>query len=141
MEATCAFSRSHTMTPSSGDGETILLAEDDDALRQLVARILRNAGYNVLEAADGEDALTCSASHGRIDLLVTDMVMPRLGGVELARLLCARDAHVRVLYMSGYPNVIVRKLSELGPDASWIAKPFAGSELLAEVRNRLRKST
>jgi two-component system, cell cycle sensor histidine kinase and response regulator CckA len=122
------------------DGETILLAEDDDALRQLVARILRKAGYNVLEASDGEAALTCSASHGRIDLLVTDMVMPKLDGVELARLLCARDAHMPVLYMSGYPDVILRQRGELGPAASWIVKPFAASELLAEVRLRLGKS-
>lgn len=121
-------------------GETILLAEDDEALRQLVARILRKAGYNVLEASDGEAALTCSASHGRIDLLVTDMVMPKLGGVELARLLCARDADMPVLYMSGYPDVIVRQRSEVGPAASWIVKPFAASELLAEVRRRLGKS-
>jgi DNA-binding response OmpR family regulator len=128
------------MPTDAGDGETILLAEDDDALRELVARILRKAGYNVLEASDGEDALTCSAGHPHIDLLVTDMVMPKLGGVELARLLCARDAQMRVLYMSGYPDVIVKKRSELGPAASWILKPFAARELLAEVRLRLGKS-
>jgi CheY-like chemotaxis protein len=124
-----------------GNGETILLAEDDAALRQLVARILRTAGYNVLEAADGEAALTCSANHGRVDLLVTDMVMPKLDGVELARLLCARDADMPVLYMSGYPDVVIRKRSELGPDAAWIAKPFTATALLEQVRDRLKKST
>jgi DNA-binding response OmpR family regulator len=129
------------MPTHARDGETILVAEDDDALRQLVARILRKAGYNVLEASDGEAALACTPSHGRIDLLVTDMVMPKLGGVELARLLCARDADMRVLYMSGYPDVVVRQRSELGPAASWIVKPFAASDLLAEVRSRLGKST
>ena len=125
------------MTPSSADRETILLAEDDTALRQLVARILRNAGYTVIEAVDGEDALTRSASHGRIDLLVTDMVMPKFGGVELARRLCARDGAIRVMYMSGYPDVVDRKRNELDSGVSWIAKPFAASELLREVRSRL----
>ena len=129
------------MRPGGGNGETILLAEDDDALRQLVARILRAAGYKVLEAADGEAALTCSANHGRVDLLVTDMVMPKLDGVALATALCARDVHLPVLYMSGYPDGVIRKRSELGPEASWIAKPFAATALLEQVRNRLKKST
>ena len=125
------------MTSASGDRETILLAEDDKALRYLVARILRTAGYTVIEAVDGEDALECSARHGRIDLLVTDMVMPKLGGVELARRLCQRDGDMRVVYMSGYPDAGLGKQSEFEPDASWVSKPFAASDLLQEVRNRL----
>ena len=125
------------MTSASRDRETILLAEDDKALRYLVARILRSAGYTVIEAVDGEDALECSARHGRIDLLVTDMVMPKLGGVELARRLCERDGDIRVMYMSGYPDAGLGKRSEFDPDASWVAKPFAASDLLQEVRHRL----
>ena len=125
------------MTSGSGGRETILLAEDDKALRFLVARILRSAGYTVIEAVDGEDALACSARHGHIDLLVTDMVMPKLGGVELARRLCASDAGMRVMYMSGYPDAGLGKRSEFESDASWVAKPFAASDLLKEVRNRL----
>ena len=119
------------------NGETILLVEDDEPLRQLVARVLRNAGYSVLEAADGEDALHCSASHDRIDLLVTDVVMPRLGGVELARRLCALDADMRVMYMSGYSEGVVEKRGALQTDAPWITKPFAPTQLLHEVRNLL----
>jgi len=125
------------MTSGSRDRETILLAEDDKALRYLVARILRGGGYTVIEAVDGEDALECSARHGHIDLLVTDMVMPKLGGVELARRLCERDGDMRVMYMSGYPDAGLGKQSEFEPDASWVAKPFAASDLLREVRNRL----
>jgi two-component system, cell cycle sensor histidine kinase and response regulator CckA len=125
------------MTPRSRDRETILLAEDDQALRFLVARILRSAGYTVIEAVDGEDALACSLLHGPIDLLVTDMVMPKLGGVELARRLCDRDGELRVMYMSGYPDAGLGKRIEFEPDASWVAKPFAASDLLQEVRTRL----
>jgi CheY-like chemotaxis protein len=125
------------MRPGSRDRETILLAEDDKALRHLIARILRGAGYTVIEAVDGEDAIACSAGHDRIDLLVADMVMPKLGGIELARRLCARDAGMRVLYMSGYPDAGLGKRSELALAGAWIAKPFAASDLLREVRNRL----
>ena len=125
------------MTSASRDRETILLAEDDKALRYLVARILRSAGYTVIEAVDGEDALECSARHGRIDLLVTDLVMPKLGGVELARRLCERDGDIRVMYMSGYPDAGLGKRGEVEPDTCWIAKPFAARDLLQEVRNRL----
>ena len=125
------------MTSGTGDRETILLAEDDKALRYLVARILRSAGYTVIEAIDGEDALACSAGQGRIHLLVTDMVMPKLGGVELARRLCERDGDMRVMYMSGYPDAGLGKRSEFEPDASWVAKPFAAGELLQQVRSLL----
>ncbi len=125
------------MTADNRNRETILLAEDDKALRYLVARILRGAGYTVLEAVDGEDALACSARHGRIDLLVTDMVMPKLGGVELARRLCEHDGDMRVMYMSGYPDAGLGKRGEHQLDASWVAKPFAASDLLHQVRNLL----
>jgi two-component system, cell cycle sensor histidine kinase and response regulator CckA len=125
------------MTSDSRERETILLAEDDKALRFLVARILRGAGYSVIEAVDGEDALARSASHGRIDLLVTDMVMPKLGGVELARRLNVSNPDLRIMYMSGYPDAGLGKRGEVEPDTCWIAKPFAARDLLQEVRNRL----
>ena len=125
------------MTADSRERETILVAEDDKALRFLVARILRGAGYSVIEAVDGEDALARSASHGRIDLLVTDMVMPKLGGVELARRLNVSNPDLRIMYMSGYPDAGLGKRGEVEPDTCWMAKPFAARDLLQEVRNRL----
>jgi CheY-like chemotaxis protein len=125
------------MTSDSRHRETILLAEDDAPLRYLVARILRGGGYTVIEAVDGEDALARSAGHERIDLLVTDMVMPKLGGVELARRLFVSNPEMRVMYMSGYPDAGLGKGSEFEPETSRIAKPFAARELLQEVRNLL----
>jgi CheY-like chemotaxis protein len=119
------------------DGETILLVEDDDALRQFVARVLRNAGYYVVEAGNGEDALEAPESHGRIDLLITDVVMPKLGGVELARRLCARDPQLRVVYISGYSEATLKKQNALGPEAAWLTKPFTCSQLLQEARSGL----
>ena len=115
----------------------ILVAEDDDALRRLIARILRNAGYAVLEAANGEDALSCAGSHGPIDLLVTDVAMPKIGGIELAQRLCACDADMRVMYMSGYPEVVIRTHGGLQPGASWMTKPFRTGEFLRQVRSIL----
>jgi len=119
------------------DGETILLVEDDDPLRQFVARVLRNAGYSVVEAGNGEDALDVPERHGRIDLLITDVVMPKLGGVELARRLCARLPQLRVVYISGYSEATLKKQNALGPEAVWLNKPFTSSQLLQEARSGL----
>ncbi len=117
----------------------ILLVEDDDSVRQLAGRVIRKAGYRVLEAANGEDALNRSEGHGGIGLLVTDVVMPQLGGIELARRLCARDPLLRVVYMSGYPRAAVGEDAAM-PDAAWITKPFSLPELLLAVRNALDES-
>ncbi|MEO5739165.1 MAG: response regulator [Vicinamibacterales bacterium] len=122
---------------NSGAPETILLVEDDDALRQLAMRVLRNAGYRVVEAANGEDALNDVECHGHIDLLVTDIVMPKLGGVELAQRLCARDPNLRVVYMSGYSDAVLRKQGALRPGDAWITKPFSPFDLVREARNAL----
>jgi two-component system cell cycle sensor histidine kinase/response regulator CckA len=119
------------------DGETILLAEDDESLRRLAARVLRNAGYRVLEATNGEDALNGSGDHGQIDLLITDVEMPKMGGGELARRLCARDPDLRVVYMSGYSEAALKKHVSLTPEAAWLTKPFSPSDLLREARSQL----
>jgi two-component system cell cycle sensor histidine kinase/response regulator CckA len=118
----------------------VLHVDADPRSLRVIEVSLRKAGYNVVAAEDGEAALVCAASHGRVDLLLTDMVMPKLGGVELARILCERNPDTAVLYMSGHPDVVVRQRSELGPNAAWIAKPFTVSKLLEEVRNRLKFS-
>ena len=116
---------------------TILLVEDDDALRELSARVLRNAGYRVCEAVNGEDALSDSERHGHIALLLTDVVMPKIGGVELAERLCSRDPALRVIYMSGYSEAVLRSQGVLRPNAPWLTKPFSPSQLLHQVRTTL----
>ena len=114
--------------------ETILVVEDDDSLRQLAARVLRKAGYRVLEAVNGEDALNLVDACGQIDLLITDVVMPKIGGLELARRLCGRDPDLRVVYMSGYSDAAFRNQDALAPDAVWLTKPFSPTRLVHEVR-------
>jgi two-component system, cell cycle sensor histidine kinase and response regulator CckA len=122
-----------------GRGETILLVEDDEPLRTLAGRILRTAGYQVVEAADGEEALKHSREHsGPIDLLVTDVVMPKLGGVELATRLNLSHPDMRVVYMSGYSEATMKRRTAMAGDARWIGKPFSPHEFLSEIQIRLQ---
>ena len=117
----------------AGSG-TILLAEDEDGVRRFVGGVLRLNGYTVLEAATGRDALDVSRRHGgAIDLLVTDLIMPEMGGVELAERFAGERPGVPVLMMSGYAD------RPLSPErtAARFSKPFTPAALLARVRQAL----
>jgi two-component system cell cycle sensor histidine kinase/response regulator CckA len=123
------------VSPQRGRGETILLVEDEERLRVLVRRILSSNGYNVVEAANGKDALHASADQaGRIDLVVTDIVMPELSGEQLALSLRIARPGMRVIFMTGFTD---RALPELGATVGFLQKPFAASALLSEVRRLL----
>lgn len=115
--------------------ETVLLAEDEDGVRRLVQRALEHQGYRVLPARSGEEAERIArAHHGPIDLLVTDVVMPGMGGRELADALKARRPQLKVLYMSGYTNdEVIRYGVTLAHDA-FLQKPFTPTRLVAMVR-------
>jgi PAS domain S-box-containing protein len=117
---------------------TVLLAEDEPAVRTLVREVLDRAGYQVLEAEDGMDALAVSRAHaGAVDLLVTDVVMPNLGGRELAVRLREERPGLRVLFMSGYASD-VRELGELaGSTGDLLRKPFSLKELVKRVEAAL----
>jgi hypothetical protein len=124
---------------ATADGrETVLLAEDEPAVRELTRRILTSAGYLVVAAADGAQALTLLDQHvGKIDLLLTDLVMPGLSGKQLAERVRERRPSVRVLYMSGYVD---RDVAGQGPlDDGWtlLPKPFTRDDLLRAVRESL----
>jgi CheY-like chemotaxis protein len=117
--------------------ETILLAEDEPTVRDLVRGYLRGAGYEVLEASDGAAALSLESRHpGTIHLLLTDIVMPGISGVELAARMRVRRAGVKVLYMSGYTEEAMESVG-LESTAAFIAKPYSQSELLARIRRAL----
>jgi PAS domain S-box-containing protein len=115
--------------------ETVLLAEDEDGVRRLVKRALELHGYNVLSARSGEEAESLERSHlGPIHLLVTDVVMPGMGGRELADLIKSRRPQLKILYMSGYTNdEVVRHGISLARDA-FLQKPFMPNDLVAMVR-------
>ena len=116
--------------------ETVLVVDDDAAVRSLTCRILRSKGYHVIEAADGAAALGLGAEQvRRIDLVVTDIVMPRMSGVRLARELREMRPGLPVLYMSGHAQELVDFGRPLDPGEAFIEKPFTPLELTRHVRS------
>jgi two-component system, cell cycle sensor histidine kinase and response regulator CckA len=118
--------------------ETVLYVEDEPAVRKVGVAILSDEHYRVLEAAGGPEALQLAASYdGLIHLLITDVVMPRMSGTELARRLIARRPELRVLYTSGYTEDAVVHQGVLDPKTAFLQKPFAVEVLLRKVRELL----
>jgi two-component system, cell cycle sensor histidine kinase and response regulator CckA len=125
--------------PRSFEGpETILLVEDDDAVRPLVAQALRLYGYTVLEAGNGQQALDI-AEHERnaIDLLLTDVVMPGMNGRELAEQLLAEQPTLHVLYTSGYPADTIIRHGIAEATAAYLEKPYLPDDLAHKIRDIL----
>jgi two-component system, cell cycle sensor histidine kinase and response regulator CckA len=121
---------------------TILVAEDEMGVRQLAREFLELAGYTVLEARDGAEALEVAAGHaGPIDLLVTDMVMPGMGGRALAEKLIALRPGIQVIYMSGYTEYATLLHSEFEMDKVLLQKPFSRAMLASSVHKLLKEKT
>jgi DNA-binding response OmpR family regulator len=115
--------------------ETLLLVEDDTSVREFTHDILIAQGYQVLSAVDGEEALKVAKTHeGPIHLLVTDVVMPRLGGRELADLLQPRRPEMRVLFVSGYTDDDIVRHGVLAEGIQFLSKPFGMEALALKVR-------
>jgi two-component system cell cycle sensor histidine kinase/response regulator CckA len=115
--------------------ETVLVVEDDPAVRGLVEEILRPIGYNVITAENGAVAVRAAqACDGKIDLLLTDVVMPIMGGKEVADRLASLRPGIKVLFMSGYTGNAIAQHGTLGPDVAFIQKPFTPESLSAKVR-------
>jgi len=125
-----------------GGHETVLLVEDEDALRFMVREVLSAAGYNVLEATQGDDALKIAQRHQRpIDLMLTDIVMPKMNGHELAEKLECLHPETRVLFMSGYTGAAIVRQGILSSEKLFIQKPFNPSALMKKVREILDASS
>jgi PAS domain S-box-containing protein len=125
-----------SIAPSDG-GETVLVVEDEPMVRDLSVQTLRRYGYTVLEAGNGEEALALSAAYsGPIDLLVTDLVMPVMGGKELAAKVSAVRSDIRIVFVTGYAEDALGGV--LPPDTALLQKPFTAEVLLASVRKTLR---
>ena len=117
----------------AGGHELVLLVEDDSQVRALALRVLRDSGYIVLEASDGIDGFEVARRHGGpLGLLLTDVLMPRMGGPELAAKLRALQPDLRVLYTSGYSEGAIPEGEDL--TAGFLRKPFSTPELLAKLR-------
>ena len=120
-----------------GGTESILLVEDEDAVRELVRTVLEARGYTVVEARNGREGLgLCEARKGGIDLLVTDVVMPELGGRELAEMAIKIRPGLKVLFMSGHTQDVILK-EGVQQGAAFLHKPFTPMKLAQKVRDTL----
>jgi DNA-binding response OmpR family regulator len=119
--------------------ETVLLVEDEPSVRALAALVLRRQGYTVLDTANGEEAQRVVREHGgdEIDLLLTDVVMPQMGGKELAELLRRLMPRLKVLMTSGFPDEAVEPGQGWNPGTCFMPKPFTPAELTRKVREVL----
>jgi PAS domain S-box-containing protein len=121
-----------------GGTETILLAEDEAAVRNLARRVLEKYGYKLLLAATGRDGVQVAQQHvGSIDLLVTDVVMPEMGGRELAQVLTTLQPGLKVLYLSGYTDDAIVHHGVLDAGVAFLQKPFKPDELARKIREVL----
>jgi CheY-like chemotaxis protein len=124
--------------PSQAQAATILLAEDEALVRELICEILALQGYRILTAASGEEALATSRSFKeQIDLLVADVVMPRMTGPELAEALLLERPDLRILYASGFAGRMLVRSGALPAGYTFIAKPFLPADLTHAVRRLL----
>ncbi len=116
----------------------ILIAEDDNSMRHFLARALERAGHEVLAVRDGQDALPVLAE-GRFDLLVADIVMPEMDGIELARRAAGIDPALAVIFITGFAAVAVNHSAGAKPAAKVLSKPFHLRELVDEVDKALAR--
>ena len=118
--------------------ETILVVEDQEAGREMITEILGAEGYRILAAGDGNEAQELlRRSPEKVDLLLTDVVMPKMSGNDLARALATHQPHMRVLYMSGYTSEVISHHGVLDEGVSFLQKPFFPATLVMRVRRVL----
>lgn len=128
--------------PQQAGPATLLLVEDEDAVRSLVCSMLQSAGYEVLEASDGHEALRMSRSHpDPIHLLISDVMMPGMSGKALAEILLRERPGMKVLYMSGYGGDVVIRDDVQSPQTAFLQKPFSREALLREARKLVGGAT
>jgi two-component system, cell cycle sensor histidine kinase and response regulator CckA len=136
MQTLDEFSRSSPTR--AGAGVSVLVVDDEAAVRRFAVRVLQREGYEVLEAADGLEALEMlRAGKVTVDLIVSDIVMPRMNGVELMQAVTESDPRIPVVLMSGYATAALSELGIATP-CSIVPKPFPAERLLAEVHRCVR---
>jgi len=124
---------------ADGGGEVVLIVEDEAAMREVTRRLLARNGYQVLAAANGTEAISIASSHpDRIDLLLTDVIMPQMPGKEVAEQIGAIQPGIRILFMSGYTQGVLGPQGVLESGVNLIEKPFSESSLLDKLREVLK---
>ncbi|MFO7776398.1 MAG: ATP-binding protein, partial [Candidatus Hydrogenedentota bacterium] len=131
---------SESPSQAAGGSETVLVVEDEDAVRDIMERTLTQHGYTVLRASSGPEAVEVASHHeGPLHLLVTDVVMPAMSGHEVAESLAERRSGLNILCVSGYPKNIISEHGMLVPGAEYLEKPFTPTGLAKKVRQTLDK--
>ncbi len=125
-----------SINPSRVPIHRILLAEDDDAMRGFLERALKKAGYEVMAFADGEQAYQQLMSEP-FTLLLTDIVMPKMDGIELARRASELDPDLKIMFITGFAAVVLSSEAETPKDARVLSKPFHLKDLVSEVEQLL----
>jgi CheY-like chemotaxis protein len=140
LETAATPTRASVPAAILGEGETILIVEDSDVVRRLAREILQAHGYKVLDAPNGARGLIQAETHrGPIHLLLTDVVMPGISGIECAKRLLQGRPGTRVLYMSGYAEEAVLRQGVLASKTPYLQKPFTPTALALKVAEVLRK--
>ena len=119
-----------------GGSETILLVDDDSAIRGITRTMLESIGYTVLEASNGQEALDL-LPNDRIRILVTDVIMPGMNGRDLAERVSAIHPGIKVLFLSGYTDETVKRHAVLHPSMPYLEKPFSAEAIAEKVRSVL----
>ncbi len=122
--------------PESGNQPRILLAEDDEAMRRFLAKALKNAGYDVVDFANGAEAYE-RLKDEPFTLLLTDIVMPEMDGIELARRAAEIDPELKIMFITGFAAVALNPDSQAPKDAKVLSKPFHLKDLVQEVERML----
>lgn len=122
--------------PESGNQPRILLAEDDEAMRRFLAKALKNAGYDVVDFANGAEAFE-RLKDEPFTLLLTDIVMPEMDGIELARRAAELDPELKIMFITGFAAVALNPDSQAPKDAKVLSKPFHLKDLVQEVERML----
>lgn len=126
---------SSSQVPPPRRSETVLLVEDEQPLRQLINQVLVTMGCTVLEASSGDDAVRIASDKDRnIDIVLTDVIMPRMNGFELARRISELRPDIKVLYMSGYSDEMIARHDVSVGQPSFIQKPFKPEDLRAKIQ-------
>ena len=126
--------------PPRGEGEMVLVVEDDESVRMLVVDVLKELGYRVVEAIDGTEAIPIIEGTGRIDLLISDVGLPGLNGRQLAEIAMTARPALKVLFITGYAATAASRADFLAPGMEMITKPFAIDDLAQKVREILTTS-
>lgn len=124
-------------TPPRGEGETVLVVEDDESVRMLVVDVLKELGYRVIEAVNGNEAIPVIEGKGELNLLVSDVGLPGLNGRQLAEIAIAARPSIKVLFITGYAAAAASRSDFLAPGMEMITKPFAIDDLAQKVKEIL----